>query len=237
MNDEAKHVRLLPWTGSHGQPCLLLTDGEGTASRVADRIERTQLGLAGRLLGRARAVLPDQSADGSQWAPLAGQLTDALHDVLLIAESRGARLGGGLAEHRRFGRIALPGSDLTSACFARRHVRDTADTWGLPHSVIDDLETIAGELVANALEHSDSHTITVDCGLTSRTAVISVTDEGGGPTSAALPTSAELLGLEQERGRGLLITQALAVRWGTLRDGGELTVWAEVPMESPESAG
>nr|WP_281291841.1 ATP-binding protein [Streptomyces tailanensis] len=133
--------------------------------------------------------------------------------------------------------MALPGTDLTSACFARRHVRDTADSWGLPQSVIDDVETIAGELVANALEHSKSHTITVDCGLTSHTAVISVTDEGGGPTSVALHTSTELLGLEQERGRGLLITQALAVRWGTLRGGGELTVWAEVPLEAPESAG
>ncbi len=89
MSDEGNHVRLLPWTGSHGQ--------QGTASRMAGRIERTQLGLAGRLLGRARAVLPDQRTDGGQWAPLAGQLTEALQDVLLIAESRGARLGGVLS--------------------------------------------------------------------------------------------------------------------------------------------
>ncbi|WP_078937253.1 ATP-binding protein [Streptomyces gottesmaniae] len=112
---------------------------------------------------------------------------------------RSARRG---AEHRRLDRIALPGTDLTSACFARCHVRDTADSWGLPQSAIDDLETVAGELVANALEHSDSHTITVDCGLTSPTAVISVTDEGGGPTSAALPMSTELLGLEQDTDAG-----------------------------------
>jgi hypothetical protein len=91
--------------------------------------------------------------------------------------------------------------------------------------------------VANSKKLSDSPTITVDCGLTTHTAVISVTDEGGEVTSEALPTSAELLGGEQERGRGLLITQALAVRWGTLRDGGDLTVWAEVPLESPEFAG
>ncbi len=33
---------------------------------------------------------------------------------------------------------------------------------------------------------------------------------------------------ERERGRGLLITDALAARWGTRQSGDGLTVWAEV---------
>lgn len=45
MNEGADRLRLLPWTGVQGQPCLLLTDGDGgVASRLADRIEEVQLG-------------------------------------------------------------------------------------------------------------------------------------------------------------------------------------------------
>ena len=91
---------------------------------------------------------------------------------------------------------------------------------------MDDLETITGELVANALEHSDSHTITVTLTLASETATVSVTDEGGG-YGPVVPASARP-GPEEERGRGLLITDALAARWGRRRTNKGLTVWAEV---------
>ncbi|WTT98296.1 ATP-binding protein [Streptomyces sp. NBC_00076] len=128
--------------------------------------------------------------------------------------------------------LTLPGHDRASARAARRHVRDTTRSWGLPSRATDDLETIAGELVANAVEHSGSHTITVTCALSAGSATISVTDEGGGtrmPMAPAVPPPPD-----QEHGRGLLITDALADRWGTRRAGGELTVWAEVSLESLE---
>nr|WP_197972305.1 hypothetical protein [Streptomyces gossypiisoli] len=86
----------MPWAGVHGQRCLLLTDGNGgPASRLADRMEEVQLGLAERLLGRAREMLSGQGMIPAETTCLAGQLVDALQDVLRIAVSRGARLGGG----------------------------------------------------------------------------------------------------------------------------------------------
>ncbi|MFC7884907.1 ATP-binding protein [Streptomyces sp. NPDC057376] len=55
---------------------------------------------------------------------------------------------------------------------------------------------------------------------------VGVTDSG---RSGGTP-SATAAGAECERGRGLLITDALAGRWGTRRAGGGLTVWAEVAV-------
>ncbi|MBZ9643093.1 ATP-binding protein [Streptomyces sp. PSKA30] len=138
------------------------------------------------------------------------------------------------AEPRHLARLILPGRDRASARAARRHVRDTARQWGLPPGPVDDLETIAGELVANAVEHSDSRTVTVNCSLTGRTAAISVTDEGKGCPVASPLGSADA---EQERGRGLLIIDALAHRWESWRAGGRMTVWAEIDLAPAEPAG
>lgn len=257
MNGEVDGVRLLPWTGDHGQPCLLLTDGTGSASRLADRIENAQLGLGERLLGQARKVLAEDGARGSELGLLSGQLADALSDALLIAESRGARLGGqrlplsdGVlaalppmtvvhevlthlpAALRAYGLLVLPGRDLASAPAARHFVRDSARLWDLPSGVADDLETITAELVANVLEHSDSRTLTLTCALAAGTATVSVTDEGNGRTSRTFASPREP-GADQEHGRGLLITAALATRWGTRQSGTGLTVWADVVTDVP----
>ncbi|WSQ10570.1 ATP-binding protein [Streptomyces sp. NBC_01231] len=250
MNGETSHVRLLPWTGAQGQPCLLVTDGGGAVSRLADRIEDVQLGLAERLLVRAREVVAAPELSAGELSELTVQLVDALNDALLIAGCRSARLArteqsgvrgvdgvdGTSGSHpvpvEAVVPLTLPGHDRASARAARRHVRDTTRSWGLPSRATDDLETIAGELVANAVEHSGSHAITVTCALSARSATISVTDEGGGtrmPMAPAVPPPPD-----QEHGRGLLITDALADRWGTRRSVGELTVWAEVSLESLE---
>ncbi|MFI2204540.1 ATP-binding protein [Streptomyces sp. NPDC020192] len=235
-------VGLLPWTGAYGQPCLLVTAGDVGISRLADRIENAQLGLADRLLARTHDVLAAGGPNAAEVASLASQLGDALADALLIARSRGARLGGAAqalpggapddtpAEPRAYGWQSFPGGDLASAPAARRYVRDTARLWALPTGVTDDLETIAGELVANALEHSDSRTVTVACVLMRWSVTISVTDQGGGRTPGTTATPVGPPGADQEQGRGLLITQALSHRWGTWPTGGGLTVWAEVPV-------
>ncbi|MFF0161529.1 ATP-binding protein [Streptomyces sp. NPDC005263] len=245
---ETSHARLLPWTGAHGQACLLVTDGDGAVSRIADRAEDVQLGLAQRLLVRAREVVAMPELSAGELGELTVQLVDALHDALLIAGCRSARLAwaeqSGVREQdgtpgarptpvEAVVRLTLPGHDRASAGVARRHVRDTARSWGLPSGATDDLETITGELVANAVEHSGSHAITITCALSARSATVSVTDGGGGrqmPVAPAVPPPPD-----QEHGRGLLITDALADRWGTRRAGGELTVWAEVGIESLDS--
>ncbi|WP_328223263.1 ATP-binding protein [Streptomyces sp. NBC_00104] len=250
---DATRVRLLPWTGAHGQPCLLLADGggDGSVSRLADRIENGRLGLAERLLSRARDVLAGSGGkrDG-ELGSLAAQLCDALADALLIARSRGARLGGtrvappsadGIpgvhealvcaspVEPRAFGLLSLSGADFASAGVARRYVRATARWWGLAPDAVDDLETITGELTANALEHSDSHVITVSVALTAAAATVSVTDAGTGRRAVA---QSRPPGPAQEHGRGLLITEALATGWGQRWTGDGLTVWAELATRS-----
>ncbi|MDO0935829.1 hypothetical protein QQY66_30625 [Streptomyces sp. DG2A-72] len=85
-------IRLLPWAGPEGKPCYLAGDGTGYLSRLADKMESAQLGLAGEVVHEAQRVL-----DGRQWTPgelhlLTVKLAEALTNVHRIAVSRGARL-------------------------------------------------------------------------------------------------------------------------------------------------
>ncbi|WKX09332.1 hypothetical protein [Streptomyces sp. NL15-2K] len=85
-------ARLLPWAGSGGKLCYLVTDGTGYLSRVADNIESVQLGMAGELLDHAADILADDKATSAQLRFLAARMAEALRDAHRIAESRGARL-------------------------------------------------------------------------------------------------------------------------------------------------
>jgi anti-sigma regulatory factor (Ser/Thr protein kinase) len=231
-------VRLLPQAGTDGRPALLLTDGHGPVSRIADRIEAAQLGLANRLLGRAREMIAvPEGRTGAELGVMAERLANALRVALLTAEDRGARLDAaegmcgamklGSADPRTLCLISFPGDDLASGPAARHQVRAAAAAWGVPPETLDDLESITGELVANALEHSDSRTITVICALTADMVTVGVTDEGDGYASTVAMDVAQPEA-RQESGRGLLITDVLASRWGMRRAGRGLEVWAEV---------
>jgi hypothetical protein len=83
-------ARLLPWTGPEGKPCYLIGDDTGPVSRVADAMESVQLGMSSQLLTYARETLPDTPEHELRF--LAQRLTEALHDALRVAESRGLRL-------------------------------------------------------------------------------------------------------------------------------------------------
>ncbi|MEU3935039.1 hypothetical protein AB0E85_23860 [Streptomyces sp. NPDC029044] len=86
-------LRLLPWTGPEAKPCFLITDDEGgRLSRLADITEATQLDMGARLLAHAEDLLPD--ATEAQLRFLAECLTEALRDVLRVAESRELRTRG-----------------------------------------------------------------------------------------------------------------------------------------------
>ncbi|WP_217164737.1 ATP-binding protein [Streptomyces sp. AC512_CC834] len=141
-------------------------------------------------------------------------------------------VGGTAPALRAYGLLTLPGGDLASARIARHYVRDTCRSWGLPAATTDDLVAITGELVANALEHTDSRTVAITCALTADTVTVGVTDDGRSGDTPEISASAGGSGSECEGGRGLLITDALATRWGTRRTGGGLTVWAEVVISA-----
>lgn len=100
----------------------------------------------------------------------------------------------------------------------------------MPAGATDDLVAVTGELVANALEHTDSPTVAIDCALAADTVTVGVTDDGRSGGTPEISESASGPGTECERGRGLLITAALATRWGTRWTAGVLTVWAEVAV-------
>ncbi|MEU2439562.1 hypothetical protein ACFY9A_32115 [Streptomyces rubradiris] len=87
--------RLLPWTGDEGKPCYVLGDGTGYVSRLADQIERVQLGMAGELIEHAGELLTGHRLTDLELHYLARQLTESLREVKRVAESRGARLSSG----------------------------------------------------------------------------------------------------------------------------------------------
>ncbi|MFD7062667.1 ATP-binding protein [Streptomyces sp. NPDC059906] len=219
---------------------MFLTDGTGPVSRLADRMEAVQLGLGERLLGRARETLGEQRMSTRELGLLTHQLADALADALRIADYRGARLrqsdpcpvDGTSPALRAYGMLTLPGRNFASARTARHYVRDTCQSWSLPTTTTDDLVAVTGELAANALEHTDSRTVTVTCALTADTATVGVTDDGRSGGTPVISASTGWSEGDCEGGRGLLITDALATRWGTLRTGEGLTVWAEVAVEA-----
>ncbi len=87
-------TRLLPWSGTGGKPCYLLTDdnGGGYLTRLADNIESVQLGMGNELLGHAHELISDPKTGPAELRYLSARLTESLRDILRVAESRGARL-------------------------------------------------------------------------------------------------------------------------------------------------
>jgi anti-sigma regulatory factor (Ser/Thr protein kinase) len=116
------------------------------------------------------------------------------------------------------GTLTLPGSEPFVA-LARTFVRGL-----LPegHPAAEDVVTVAGELVSNAVLHSDSGKqgglVTLTLEERCEVFLLEVTDDGAGGASP---------GLRDEGGRGLRTVDLLALRWGFLQDAGHTIVWAE----------
>ncbi|MEW1719606.1 hypothetical protein [Streptomyces sp. NPDC093109] len=86
-------LRLLPWSGPDGKPCFLSTDDRGgTVSRLADDVEEAQTSVAAEMRDDAIAVLTNRKARAGDLRLALARVTEALGDVLRVAESRGARL-------------------------------------------------------------------------------------------------------------------------------------------------
>ncbi len=91
MTDATDTARLLPPPTPEGKRCLVVGDGTGCVSRMADNLEETQLGLAAELIDEARRIL-----GARRWTPgeihlLAVELTDTLAQVHHVAKCRGPR--------------------------------------------------------------------------------------------------------------------------------------------------
>ena len=117
---------------------------------------------------------------------------------------------------------------------ARRVMGETLRTWRVPEDVCQDAVLILSELVTNAIRHTSSTRIHCCVGLAADGSVhLEVHDQATTPRS--LPPCEP--GLDDECGRGLLLVQHIAERWGAERSSftGGNAVWAALasPSTSP----
>ncbi|MGW8451128.1 ATP-binding protein [Streptomyces niveus] len=125
--------------------------------------------------------------------------------------------------------IALPTAVSCARAFASRTLR----RWGATH-VMDDALLIVSELVTNAVKAAGpprraditaEHVFGVQLRLDGTSLYVEVWDSGHETLTARTPAP------DDEGGRGLLLVQTLATRWGTCRPpaGGKI-VWAELTL-------
>ena len=114
-----------------------------------------------------------------------------------------------------------------AALLARRYAR--AQCAGhTPPTLVEDVELVVSELVANAVRHG-AGTITLVLALLPDGVRVAVADQGPGA-----PTLVDA-GLERTDGRGLALVDRLAAEWGVdrLPDGGK-EVWCVVSAAAPD---
>lgn len=113
-----------------------------------------------------------------------------------------------------------------AASAARRLLTEQLPAWGLA-DVIEDAGLVATELVANAIRSGRPIRLTV---CASEDAVrIEVFDTSPEPPRRCAPDTCD------ETGRGLLLVEACAERWGHRRVAGGKVVWATLLRAAPAS--
>lgn len=117
--------------------------------------------------------------------------------------------------------------DVSSVASARRFVRTVLARWNCDS---EDAVFAVGELAANAVLYGRGR-FRVSLRHEEGKIVLEVTDSSPEPPVMSAPD------LYAERGRGLLIVDAVTKRWGTRpTDDGGKTVWAELEARSAEES-
>ena len=114
---------------------------------------------------------------------------------------------------------------------ARAFVAETLNAWDVQADGVEAAKLVVSELVTNAVLHApDSPTISLDLRLIDAVVRVLVTDSGlGEPERQAQPDP-----WTGETGRGVLLVDAFAERWGTETHGREgKTVWCELRVDAP----
>ncbi|MFF2931800.1 ATP-binding protein [Streptomyces mirabilis] len=118
------------------------------------------------------------------------------------------------------------------ARLARLLATEWLRTWDLPHGITETAEHLVAELAANAATHGRLPGRDFRLALHATTDVlrIEVTDTRGDDLPHCQPPSTAAVS-----GRGLLLVEALADRWGVERGPvPRKTVWAELRLRKPE---
>jgi signal transduction histidine kinase len=113
-------------------------------------------------------------------------------------------------------------SCISSVRQARHDVGLVLSTWGL-QELTPDAKQILSELMANAIEHTESNKIGTSITRTGERSVrLEVTDR-----SSRKP-QLQAVGSDDESGRGIALVAALSSNWGWERIFGGKKVWAEM---------
>ncbi|GII67244.1 ATP-binding protein [Sphaerisporangium krabiense] len=129
-------------------------------------------------------------------------------------------------------RVLHLAGDPDAVARARRLV---SSALGSGHPLHDDCVLLTSEIATNAVVHSDSGdggTFTLSVSYSAEWVRIAVQDAGSlDPPFGWRPTSPLDTG-----GRGLLLLEALAHRWGFIREAGTNNVWFEMHVDLLEAA-
>jgi anti-sigma regulatory factor (Ser/Thr protein kinase) len=127
---------------------------------------------------------------------------------------------------------------LSAVHVGRRWVAQQLRSWGaedLPP--IDDVLLAASELLANAVKFGSGASVAMALQIHRGELSVAVSDDSPGEARIEVGTPLATSGIP-ERGRGLALVEALALRWGQERAEGQKTVWCAfgLPDGSPLSA-
>ncbi|WP_406336370.1 ATP-binding protein [Streptomyces zaomyceticus] len=111
---------------------------------------------------------------------------------------------------------------------ARRRVRAVAHGLGLAldNDMLASIELLAGEVIANAVRHTDG-SCAVCLRWTGTRLRVEVTDSGNADTELL----AQVAGPDDENGRGLFLVESIADAWGIVPDPAGKTTWFEISAE------
>jgi anti-sigma regulatory factor (Ser/Thr protein kinase) len=201
----------------------MLPDGAVVTMFTDGLVERRQVdievGLATVRASLMNAV--NGSAEGIADAMLRSRGSAFTDDVALLV----ARLLP-VAEEAKVRQVArrLPPTPA-AVTLARKFCRQLLETWRVGPTVLDEVEVVVSELVTNAVRHSDDP-IEVSLECPPNVIRVEVTDSSHRMpvTRDANPT------YEPTEGRGLVIVQSLASRWGIESEGLGKTVWCEFDL-------
>jgi anti-sigma regulatory factor (Ser/Thr protein kinase) len=120
-------------------------------------------------------------------------------------------------------RLALAPSAQTGS-IARRALRELFETAAVDEDTRETAVLLANELVTNAVEHGGGTTF-LHAAVEDRSIRLEVSD-----SSSVAPRPNTDVGDLDERGRGLLLIDALASRWGVQPRPEGKTVWCELRL-------
>lgn len=125
----------------------------------------------------------------------------------------------------------------SAAAEARRFVRETLRSWGVPGSssqasaLVDDAVLLTSELVTNAVVHAGTQ-ILLSCRMVPGGVEVAVTDRHPARAlSTELPAVAEMAPAERTSGRGLMLPSALASAWGVAYNRAAKVVWFRIALD------